>query len=268
MPKSKKPRSEMTPAEIAKLDKASAERANRRAAKKLADAANMSDADRWKQAHAQWEKNLARLSETERKKVLDHVSEHEYIVGAMISDSNRIRNRVEYGTVNKEGETPFCPEQLLFEVEDFARRFPPTDGVSAYDRFDFEDADCLSGLPSMPLYLREYGYKVDSIGHTAYFDFLHTFCAWYKQNRNSLVLATTTEYGPEFAKTWEEIDALMEQNKRLAWLVGYKPPDPIPEPAPVPKAPPRFEPLPLSEPLQPRFGGWFESTAKNWPRAE
>ena len=135
----------MTPEEIAKLDKANADRANRRAAKKLKDAANMSVSEKRKLIETQWEKNLNRLSQAERKKVEDHRAEHEYICSAMVLDSHRMRDNTPYGVAEKEGDTPFYPERLLFEVEDFARRFPPTKDLESYYTF-FQNCQILFPL--------------------------------------------------------------------------------------------------------------------------
>jgi len=111
---------------------------------------------------------------------------------------------------------PFCPEQDFAEIEAFAKKFPPTKDWESYHTF-FDDPEFERRIENEPFYFRTYGYGVDSIDTTAYNDFLYCFGDWYTENRNKLTLATTTEYGPEYAKTWEEIDALVDANKKLSW---------------------------------------------------
>ena len=163
---------------------------------------------RQKKIKAQWEKNRAALSVTERKKLDDHISEWNYIVMLCLDDSRRIRNG------STEDGPSFCPEQDFAEIEAFAKRFPPTDGRESYHTF-FEDHE--RRIENEPFYFRTYGQGVDSIDHVFYYEFIHCFGDWYTENRNKLALATTTEYGPEYAKTWDEIDTLVEANRRLNW---------------------------------------------------
>ncbi len=160
-----------------------------------------------------WQTNRAALSAEERKKLDDHVSDWVYIFHLMHDTSQHIRDN---GRYNDDPIYPICPEQHFAEIEAFAKRFPPTAGRESYHTF-FEDPESDRRIEKEPFYFRTYGYGVDSIDHVAYNDFLHCFGSWFTENRNKLTLATTTEYGSEYAKTWDEIDALVDANKKLSW---------------------------------------------------
>jgi len=209
-----KQRKDMMPEELAALRKADAERKQKERQKAREEkTAALPPESKQKKIEALWENNRAALSATERKKLDDHVSEWEYIVMLCLDDSRRIRNKEEYGSTDGVWP-PFCPEQDFAEIEAFAKRFPPTAGRESYHTF-FKDDE--RRIENEPFYFRTYGYGVDSIDHVLYNDFLYCFGDWYSENRNKLTLATTTEYGPEYAKTWDEIDALVDANKKLNW---------------------------------------------------
>jgi hypothetical protein len=270
MPKSKRPRSEMTQEEIAKLDKLAADKRKLRAAKAIEKVANRSSTEIRASIKTLWEKNLSRLSPADRKMVEDHRERHEYICLAMMLDCRRMRDNAPYGAAEKESDTLFFPERLLFEVEDFARRFPPTKSLESYYTFFQNLAD--RNLSDEPYYFREFGYPVDSIDHVGYYEFLYCFRDWYRKNRKTLTLSTEDEFGePEYVKTWEQVDELMLQISRLACLVGVmqRPdPEPLPEVVSAPASAlvqtPRTElPAPSPEPAN----GWIVSRAVNWPRS-
>jgi hypothetical protein len=213
MSSKKTDRKKMDPVALAALRKTEAEyKTKQRAVKREEKESGLSDRTRRENIEARWRKNLTALSGAERKKLEKLVANFDYVSHLMRDVSQHIRIN---GPYNADPIYPICPEQSFSEIEAFAKLYPPTDGYESYKTFDFS-ADRL--LSNEPYYFREFGLGVDSIDHVLYADFLHCFGNWYRENRHTLVLATTSPYGPEYPKTWEQVETLMAENSRLKGL--------------------------------------------------
>ena len=175
-----------------------------------------------------WRENFQTRSETERERVNNLVQDWNYIFGLLflgyrlrtVSRQPWKEEFPAYGSVDDKGYyPPFCPEQDFAEVEEYAREHLATEQTESHRTF-LRDITKDRKIADEAYYFRTFGAGIDGIDGGMYHSYLNHFGEWYRQNRNTLVLATDTEYGPEFAKTWEEIDALMLQNPRVAHNVG------------------------------------------------
>lgn len=176
---------------------------------------------------AQWEKNLKALSKEERAKLNSDIDEWNYIFGIMKSSSDAIRLDQKYNT-DFDG-LPHRPEEYFAEIEAYVKTHPPIfygykDGspcvLRGYRYCSFFEEITERQIADEGFYFRTYGIGIDGVSESTYSEFLTYFRMWYRMYRNNLVLATTTEYGPEYAKTWEEVDQLCLGNPRLKCLVS------------------------------------------------
>jgi hypothetical protein len=184
-----------------------------------------------------WHNNFDVLSEESRKKVEDQLADWTYVRMLCRTTSDGIRDNRSYGSAEESG-IAFCPEQALKEIEEFAKQYPPTKDLEPWRKFEFTQNE---NLEDTGFYFQTYGLPCDSVDTIFYNDFVHCFVNWYRQNRDTLVLVTTTEDGPEFAVSWEEVDQIIEKSPRLkyAFVVTPQLKQPVPAAAVVAVQSPR-----------------------------
>jgi hypothetical protein len=74
------------------------------------------------------------------------------------------------------------PDLNFESIEAFAKDFPPTDGIEFHHLAEY-DEEKITEIETAPFYFREYGLAIDTIDHTKYYDFIHLFGVWLRDNR-------------------------------------------------------------------------------------
>jgi hypothetical protein len=144
-----------------------------------------------------WQANRDLLPAKDREALNDRIRDFRVINGVLAETIKFLRFgksiRVVYPDLNFES------------IEAFAKDFPPTDGIEFHHLADY-DEDKITEIEKAPFYFREYGLPIDSIDHTKYFDFLHLFGEWLRNNRAAVD-------DPEIVR-------LIHENERLTPPVG------------------------------------------------
>lgn len=183
------------------LDKEAARKRAATKRKREEALAALSDTERKTEIEAQWARNLENLGVRKREELNNRVKDWNHVYLSMIEVCRQCRQNARYGD-------GFYPEQVVAEVQKFAEKYPPTEGL---EPFHFPP----ERLAAEPLYFREYGIPIDSIDRVALDDFLYCFGLWYAANRNSLTLEADPNF-PEDFRTWDQVDELYAQLKSLA----------------------------------------------------
>ena len=239
------------PASVARRlarQKASEEKRQNAADLKLSE--EQSESGRVKAVKKIWRENLAAQTDTERSKLNSLVDEWNYHFDIMRLTSDAIREDQEYNTMKDDGGIPHRPEEYLAEIEEYVKTHPPI-FYHPNDRSPcrLDGNQCRSFFEEITerriadegFYFRTYGIGIDGVEDTLYGEFLRYFRMWYRMYRHKLELATTSEYGPEYCRTWEQVDEICLQNPQLKNLVKPQitpktvaPPLPAPLPTPTP----------------------------------
>jgi hypothetical protein len=135
----------------------------------------------------------------------------------MINSCRAFRDLAPYG------ENEHFPDIAFWEIESFAKKSPPQDGVGFHELLE-KDPSLIRDIDTAPESFQRFGEPIDHIGHVAYYDFLYLFKTWYREFRNAGLVEELWEEGD----SWDVIDRLFRENPRLTTSV---------EKGPVPKQP-------------------------------
>ena len=216
MPETKKKYKDMTPDERREQDRVRKQKS--RSKQKFDKVANATPAEQRVVLEETWRRNLESLSAADRAELEVRIEEWDRINNLMINSCRAFRDHVVYG------ENEHLPDLAFREIESFAKKYPPQDGVGFHELLE-KDPALIRDIDTAPESFQRFGEPIDHVDHVLYFDFLHLFQIWYREFRNAGVVEDLWDA----EDSWDVVDQLFRDNPRLRPSVGKSPAPKQPE---------------------------------------